>query len=107
MMTNGKAEKAKQWGSFVSFLEDAAEQSRYHTGHWFRYLRKVITEDGIKLTPEEIDQIIKSDKLTLVQKVSLKQAIKKDTPTNRYVVGLNQRTTTPMLREIMMRNRNV
>ncbi len=89
------------------FIEDAAEESRYHAGHWFRYLRKIITDDNIQITPEEIDRIIEGDKLTLFQKVSLKQAVKKNTPTNRYIIGLNQRTSTPMLREIIMRNQHV
>ena len=87
----------------IRFIEDAAEQSRYHTRHWFRYLRKVITEDGVQITPEEQKQIFESEKLTMFQKVSLKQAVQKGTPTNKYVIGLNQRTKMPMIREIMMR----
>ena len=91
----------------VRFVEYAAGQSKYHSAHWFRYLRKVVEDGSIPLTHEELNQMMEGDKLTLFQKVSLKQAIKKDTPTNRYVTGLNKRTTTPMLREIMMRNRRV
>ena len=91
----------------MQFVENAAEESRYHAGHWFRYLRKIITDDNVRITPEEIENIIEGDKLTLFQKVSLKQAVQKNTPTNRYITGLNQRASTTMLREIIMRNQHV
>ena len=91
----------------IRYIEEAAEQSRYHSRHWFRYLRKVCVNGCVQLSPGEMKQVLESDKLSLFQKISLKQAGIKDTPTSRYIAGLNQRTTTPMLQEIMKRNHHV
>jgi len=88
----------------ISFVENAAQYSRYHLDHWFRYLRKIIKDGKIQLSSDQLDQIMQSDKLTPLQKVSLKRAAQPGTPTNLYIAGLNQRTNLTMLRQIMMRN---
>lgn len=45
------------------YFERAAEESRYHSQQWIRYLCKIITPRGNTLTKDEIDALIQSDKL--------------------------------------------
>ena len=91
----------------VMFLENAAKESRYHAGLWFRYLRKVFEQGEIQLNNEELSIILRSPDLTMFQKVSLKQAATNGTPTQRYVADLNRRTQIPMLRTILKRHNHV
>ncbi len=91
----------------VGFLINGAKQSRYNSKQWFRYLRKYIKDDSVLLSPEEINAIIESGELTMYQTVTLRQAMTPGTPTYSKVSGLNKKTTTPMVKELMRRKQRV
>ncbi|MEE5988204.1 hypothetical protein L1O48_05685 [Ligilactobacillus equi] len=74
----------------VEFVEFAALESRGCMDQWFRYLRKVIFEDYSKITDADLELLLQSDKLNNFQKVSLKRALIKGTPTNDYVISQNK-----------------
>lgn len=57
---------------------------------WFRYLRKAIFEDYSKITDADLELLLQSDKLNNFQKVSLKLALIKGTPTNDHVISQNK-----------------
>ena len=90
----------------IGYYLEGARRSRYHADQWFRYLRKAVTEDGTKLSPEEIAAILGSGELSMFQTVSFQRAMVAGTPTHQHVIGLNQRTETPMVREIRRRHRD-
>lgn len=69
---------------------NAAKQSRFNASHWFRYLRKIIFENHSYLTDDDVEKLIASTELTNFQKVSLKYAVQKNTPTHEYVISLNR-----------------
>ncbi len=91
----------KDNSSRINLLIRAAEESRYNARHWLRYLRKQIKDGKAMLTKEDIATVIEKGQLTMYQKVSLKRAMESGTPTNRYIVELNQRAKTKMLDQIM------
>ena len=66
------------------FLTDAAIQSRGDRDHWFRYLRKVITSEDLK-------QLLASSDLSDDQKTVLREAVIPGSPTNVYVLSLNEK----------------
>ena len=84
----------------ISYYEHVAQDCMYHSDQWFRYLRKIITPCGNTLTQDEINTLLVSDKLGIYQKITLKQASIPGTPTNLYVLSLNQKSTTPILNAI-------
>ena len=86
--------------SRAGYIIEGARRSRYHADHWFRYLRKVVSEQGALLSQDELKLIIASGELTMLQVITLKRALQPGTPTNRKVIALNQRTTTPMVAEL-------
>lgn len=73
-----------------NYMICAAERSRFSSSHWFRYLRKVIFEDYTYLTDDDIQRLWESDKLTMFQKVTLKQAVQFGSPTHDFVVSLGK-----------------
>ena len=81
----------------VQFLINGADNSKYNAKQWYRYLRKIVTDTGTKLDNSEIDDLLASDKLTMFQKLSLKQAIVADSPTHNHLMDLNKPAATPML----------
>ena len=90
----------------VQYMINAAEQSRFNAKHWLRYLRKQVRDEEVLLTPVEIESIVDSGALTMYQVISLKRAMEKGTPTNQYVVSLNQPSETPMLDQILRKYHN-
>ncbi len=98
-------EKREGSNSRVRYILGAAEESRYNARHWLRYLRKMVTDENAKLTKEEIAEIISQGQLTMYQKISLIRAMEPDTPTNKYVISLNQHAKTPLLDQIMRKYR--
>lgn len=83
-----------------SYLVMAAEESKYNRDHWFRYMRKFITEDGCDIPSSVIDDAMKSDVLTGFQKVTLKQALRQGSFTNRYVISLNKKAVPKMIKNL-------
>ncbi|MBR5337551.1 MAG: hypothetical protein IK152_06160 [Lachnospiraceae bacterium] len=92
--------------STVKYYEEAAIESRCSRDLWFRYLRKFITQDGCSLSGDQVYMLLNSEKLTMYQKVTLKQAMIQGSPTNRRVVRLNERVRTRMIDEIRKRHAN-
>ena len=99
MKSNAKINNTK-----INYFLEGARRSRYNAEHWFRYLRKGISEDGTVLKPEEVNMIVSSGQLTMFQIITLKRAMEQGTATNLRVRRLNQRTTTPMVQELLRRH---
>ena len=87
--------------TWYEFMINAAQQSRYNTRHWFRYLRKVIFEDCTYLTDEDVKSLLNSTELTAFQKVSLEFAVQQSSPTHEHVVSLNQSAKIDEVRNLM------
>lgn len=93
--------------SHVDYLIHAAQHSRYHAKHWFRYLRKMVINDKIILTQDDLTALLEGKFLTNFQKVTLKRAMTKGTPTYDYVAGLNRPCKLKNIEEFFRRNPNV
>ena len=87
--------------TWYEFMINAAQQSRHNARHWFRYLRKVIFEDCIYLTDEDVDRLLASDELTAFQKVSLEFAVQQGSPTHEHVVSLNKSAKIDEVRQLL------
>lgn len=83
-----------------------AEESKYNTKQWLRYLRKTFNNDKAMITKRELNHLLRSSNLTMCQKLILKRAMTSGTPTNEYVIRLNNHADTPMLKEIIREHRN-
>lgn len=59
---------------------------------WFRYLYKVIQDDETKLTPEDVERLLKSPDLTPFQKITLQDALTEGTHTREHVLQANRKT---------------
>ena len=81
----------------TEYILMAAQHSRHNAGHWFRYLRKLISENGTSISREIIDELYSNELLTPFQRVSLKAAFKEGTETNRHIVSLNKRVVPSKL----------
>ena len=75
----------------TEYILMAAQHSRYNAGHWFRYLRKVINENGSAISRETIEELCTNELLTPFQRVSLKAAFNEGTETRKHIISLNQR----------------
>lgn len=91
--------------NWYDYTIKAAKNSKYNASHWFRYLRKVIFEDYSYLLEKDIEKLMSSDELTNFQKVSLKYAMKKNSPTNKYVISLNKPAELNNVKQLMERYR--
>ena len=91
----------------VQRLIEAAEETRTNALHWMRYLRKEFNGERSLLTTSQIKMLCRSDKLSMFQKVSLSRAFDNGSATNDFVVGLNMKTETPMIAELMRKTKNV
>ena len=80
--------------TWYEFMINAAQQSRHNARHWFRYLRKVITN-------KDIEKLLTSDELTAFQKVSLEFAVRQGTPTHEHVVSLNKLANVDGVRNLL------
>lgn len=87
--------------NWYNYVINAARQSKFNASHWFRYLRKVIFEDYSYLTAKDVTKLLMSDELTNFQKVSLKYAMQKGSPTHEHVVSLNQSAKLTNIRQLM------
>lgn len=86
---------------WYEYMVKAAENSHFNTGHWFRYLRKVIFKDSTYLTAEDVQRLVESESLTNFQRVSLQQAVTIGSPTHNYIIALNQRSPLNNVRHLM------
>lgn len=87
--------------TWYEFMINAAQQSRHNARHWFRYLRKVIFEDYIYLTDEDVKNLLNSTELTAFQKVSLEFAVQQGSPTHEHVVSLNKSAKIDEVRQLL------
>ena len=71
--------------------------TKYNASHWFRYLRKYITDEYTLINDEVFQKLRKSNS----QKASLKYALIDGSKMNEYIKGLNRKTTLPNLRKVM------
>ena len=86
---------------WYDYMINASKQSRFNASHWFRYLRKVIFEDYSYLTDEDVEKLLNSNELTQFQKVSLKYAVQKHSPTHQYVISLNKPAKLTNVQKLM------
>lgn len=77
--------------SLYDYMISGARDSRYNSRHWFLYLRKVITKEKIKLSKEDIIDLLSSPELTMYQKVTLERAVIVGTPTHQRIISLNEK----------------
>lgn len=92
--------------SFVNFFINGAIDSKGNAQHWFRYLRKMIKDDKVILSQEEINELLKSDSLSLFQKVTLERAVSPGSPTFEFVSALNK-PYKPKYYNLLRRDLNV
>lgn len=79
----------------------AAKDSKDSAELWFRYLRKMIFRDYIKLSKSDVTKLLNSNDLNAFQKLTLKYAVQKGTPTYEYVVSLNEKKKSTVLEDLM------
>lgn len=84
----------------VIYYEKAAVESRCSSDQWYRYMRKIISQNGCKISAQQIAMLLSSPKLTMYQKVVLKQAVIPGSFVNRKVISLNQKTSLPMVEKL-------
>ncbi len=87
-------------------LQNAAEESRYNMAHWLRYLRKEFIGNSLRLSAEQLMTVLNSDRLSVFQKVCLKQAATPETETRQYIISLNEHARPNMLDAIIWRRNN-
>ena len=91
---------------WYTYIINAAIRSKYNGSHWFRYLRKVIREDEIMLTAHDLERLLAAAELSNFQKVSLKYAMQKGSPTHEYILSLNRPATMKNIKALMEKYRN-
>ena len=76
------------WGKY---LENVTTSIKGDGDLWLRYLRKVISDDGIKLTDDDIEYLLNSKLLSTFQKISLKDALTEGTCMNLHIKKLTRK----------------
>ena len=74
------------WSDYI--VNVAAPHSKYNARHWFRYLRKDIDKE---IPQEQIDELYNNKALSAFQRVSLKAAFTKGSPTREHILALNEK----------------
>lgn len=91
---------------WYTYIINAAIRSKYNGTHWFRYLRKVIREDEIMLTTHDFEQLLQAAELSNFQKVSLKHAMQKGSPTHEHILSLNRPAKLKNINALMEKYHN-
>lgn len=91
------------WSDYI--VNIAAPHSRGSAEHWLRYLSKDIDKCGTAFSYQDVEQLYSNEALTYYQRVTLKAAFTKDSPTRRYIRSLNEKTTLPMMAAIIEKAR--
>ena len=89
-----------KWSDYMIL---AAQHSRYNAQHWFRYLRKEIDKCGTAFSIEDVNRLYNDARLTLFQRVTLKEAFEEGSETQEYIRSLNRKAGPTMLAEIRSR----
>lgn len=90
---------------WYTYIINAAIRSKYNGVHWFRYLRKIIFENESKLTENDLSRLLQSSELSNFQKISLKYAMQKGTPTHEHILSLNRPATMKNIKALMEKYR--
>lgn len=85
----------------LEFYEAAAAKSRGNLYLWARYLNKSIQKNERALTKEEEAGLLKSEKLTHLQRVFLKLALEEGTAPNALVTSLSEPSECPHLQAVL------
>jgi len=88
---------------WFDYMIIAAQHSKYNAQHWFRYLRKDVDKCGIAFSLEDVSQLCNDERLTLFQRVTLKEAFKEGSDTQEYIRNLNRKARPTMLAEVRSR----
>ena len=90
---------------WYTYIINAAIRSKYNGVHWFRYLRKIIFENESKLTENDLSRLLQSSELSNFQKISLKYAMQKGTPTHEHILSLNRPAKLKNIKALMEKYR--
>lgn len=78
--------------NWYEYMVRASEHARHDGDLWFRYLYKVIRDDGTKLTSEDVERLLKNPTLTPFQKITLQDALTEGTHTREHVLQANRKS---------------
>ena len=76
--------------SIINYFITGANESKGNAKHWFRYLRKMIKNDKIIISNNDINELLNSNELSMFQKITLERVILTYSPTFKYVSSLNK-----------------
>ena len=77
--------------TWYDYMVCASEHSQKDGDLWFRYLYKVIQDEGTKLSFDDVEQLLKNPILTPFQKITLQDALTDGTHTREYVLQANRK----------------
>jgi len=89
--------------SWEDYMLMAARHSRGSASHWLRYLGKVIDNYEISFSKEDVDRLYNNEALTPFQRVSLKFAFQKGSPTMQHIQSMNKKATASRVVEMRKR----
>lgn len=78
--------------TWYDYMIRASEHSQKNGDLWFRYLYKVIQDEGTKLSSDDVEQLLKNPTLTPFQKITLQDALTNGTHTREYVLQANRKS---------------
>ena len=92
---NGTIKKDNLDSRQVADLLRYAADSKGDAGLWLHYLRKFVDRDGIKISRTVFDEVIGSGRLSILQQVIFKRAMTCGSPTQEYLISLNELVPRP------------
>ena len=78
--------------TWYDYMIRASEHSQKDGNLWFRYLYKVIQDEGTKLSSDDVEQLLKNPTLTPFQKITLQDALTDGTHTRKHVLQANRKS---------------
>ncbi len=87
--------------TWIEYLLNAAQKSKWNLELWVRYLNKVIQRDKILLSKKEIDYLTNCEELTSFQRVFLELALEKETTPWEMTVGMSEPTRSIHLQAVL------
>ena len=87
--------------TWIEYLLNAAQKSKWNLELWVRYLNKVIQRDKILLSKTDIDYLMSSEELTSFQRVFLELALEKETTHWEMTVGMSEPTQSIHLQSVL------
>lgn len=77
--------------TWYEYMIQASKNSERDGDLWFRYLYKVIQDNGTKLTSDDVTRLLNSTVLTPFQKITLQDALTDGTHTREHVLQANRK----------------